>query len=150
MPRIQDFQFFFLIEKQIDIHIKKKKIVIPPSSFSNSSTSSMTTRRLIAADEEQSQFWPQMRASTISGDNELRKRSKTRPVILNVDSEATVDTRIARTCCAILESTWYRGELTFHQAKYQTSHPRHLHNSLPSIYQPLIWYLKDQYPSSAS
>ena len=58
-----------------------------------------------------------MRASTISGDNELRERSKTRPVILNVDSEATVNTRITRACRTILESTRYHGELTFHQAK---------------------------------
>ena len=58
-----------------------------------------------------------MRASTISGDSELWKGSRTRPAVLKVDSKATVDTRIARTCRATLESTRYHGELTFHQAK---------------------------------
>ena len=58
-----------------------------------------------------------MRVSTINGDNELWKGSRTRPAVLKADFEATMDTEIARTCRTTLESTCYRGELTFHQAK---------------------------------
>ena len=77
----------------------------------------MVAQRLIGADEERSQFWPQMRASIIIRDKELQNGSRTRSAVLNADSKATVDTKIARTCYAILESTRYRGELTFHKAK---------------------------------
>ena len=58
-----------------------------------------------------------MRASTIVGDKELQKVSRTRPAILNVDSKATMNYEIARTCHAIFEITWYQGELTLYQAK---------------------------------
>ena len=77
----------------------------------------MAAQRLIEANEEWSQFWPQMKAFTISEVNELLKGSRTRLAVLKADFEATVDTGIARTCRAILESTRYCGELTFHQAK---------------------------------
>jgi len=48
-----------------------------------------------------------MSAWTVAGDRELRNWSSTRPPMLNVDSEATVDIGIARTCCATFESVLY-------------------------------------------
>ena len=47
------------------------------------------------------QFWVQIRASTVLGDSELRNESKTHPLVLKADSDATVETRIANTSRAI-------------------------------------------------
>ena len=58
----------------------------------------MTSRRLIDSVEslDLNQFCVEIKVLTVLGDNELRKRSKTRPPVLDTDSDATVETGIAK------------------------------------------------------
>ena len=66
--------------------------------------------------EDWSQFWVHMRDCTISGASELRNRSSIRPPILNVDSEATVETGTANTSHVSRDSILYLLVLHFYQA----------------------------------
>ena len=51
------------------------------------------------------------------GESELRNGSSMRHLVLNADSEATVETGTASISLAILDSTWYLFELAFHHPK---------------------------------
>ena len=58
----------------------------------------MTSHRLIDSVEslDLNQFCVEIKVLTVLGDNELRKISKTRPPVLDTDSDATVETGIAK------------------------------------------------------
>ena len=62
----------------------------------------MTSHRLIDSVEslDLNQFCVEIKVLTVLGDDELRKGSKTRPPILDTGSNATVETRIAKTSWA--------------------------------------------------
>ena len=62
----------------------------------------MTSRRLIDSVEslDLNQFCVEIKVLTVLGDDELRKGSKTRPPVLDTDSDATIETRIAKTSWA--------------------------------------------------
>jgi hypothetical protein len=61
------------------------------------------------------------RPQQVSEDNELLKQSNTRPLVLNADSEATVEIGMASTSRAISASIGYLIPLTFHQPKISKS-----------------------------
>ena len=64
-----------------------------------------------------SQSCEQIRASTSFGVKELLKLSRTRPPVLNADSEATVEMGTANTSLAIRERTGNLSLLSFHHRK---------------------------------
>ena len=95
------------------------KLNILPKSWNSSSkasTSSFDLRKEIGT-WACSQFWAQTRFWTMRGENELRNGSSVRPLVLNTDSEATVETGTTSTSLAILDRTWYLSELAFHHPK---------------------------------
>ena len=91
--------------------------VVPVSTKIESlrvSTSSINSLHTTVSWEELSQLFVQTSVSTVLAVNELLKGSRMRPLVEKADSEATVDIGIASTSSAILESTLYLLELTFH------------------------------------
>jgi hypothetical protein len=63
----------------------------------------------------------QIKASTVSGDNELLNVSNTRHPLLKADSEAMVEIGMANTSRPISGRGGYFGALTFHQFKMSNS-----------------------------
>jgi hypothetical protein len=89
---------------------------LPNSSNSvKKSSNSSSLRRFFI------QFCVQIKASAVSGDNELLKQSNTRPPVLNADSEATVEIGMANTSRAIFVRIVYLDALTFYQPKISKS-----------------------------
>ena len=64
-----------------------------------------------------SQFCVQIKVSTVLGVKELLNGSRMHPPVLNADSEATVDTGMARTSLATSDKNSNLDLLIFHQCK---------------------------------
>jgi hypothetical protein len=99
------------------VSLRKSDVTIPSSSASQFFESLMISSRSTFLRDECRQHCPHISASTILGDKELLKGETTRPLLLNADSEATVDTCTTRTSLASLDNTGYLPEFTFHQFK---------------------------------
>jgi hypothetical protein len=81
----------------------------------------------------------QIKASTVSGDNELLKVSNTRHLLLKADSEATLEIMMANTSRVITARVGYFCALTFHQFKMSksiifASHPSNKYQSTSDLH----------------
>ena len=84
--------------------------MLPFSNLNNSSSSSS----MLIVIEPLSQSWAQTRAWTMNGVSEVLNSFRMRPLVLNADSEATVDTRTANTSWAILANIGNLAALSYH------------------------------------
>ena len=87
--------------------------LIVPSNLERSARSASTFMRF----EPRNQSCAHIKHWSVNGDKELLKSSRTRPLVLKADSEATVDMGIANISLAMHERIGKRGELHFHQER---------------------------------
>ena len=72
----------------------------------------------------------------MKGDSELRNGLTMQPLVLNANSDATVETGTASTSLVTLDNTWYQLQFPSITPISQYSHPFHHHNFQQNTFQP--------------